>query len=392
MSRPLTFRSPLVLIGAAAFTLVGGYQSMFGPSYPRFLQHFDVTQASVGWIASFTFIGATSAIFSSTWLLRRFKLQALLTIALLLLAFGAIGIGLAPSWPLALLSALLAGFGAGTFSSGVNVALAREGGRGAGVLNVVNAMFGLGAVLGPLLVGSASSVTPGWPFVLVGLLALPVLFLVRRLPGSEAEPTAPEQRTPGTGRGVSLFVLLFFLYVMTEIGTGSWLATHLTPQVGVERAAALTSMYWLALTVGRLVIAPLAHRFRPQDLVTGAAVLALGAALLTNIPSARVGGYVLLGLALAPIYPTTVAWFGQRLPAHLMPIAMTGGSLGAAAVQPIVGVAVSAAGVQAIPALASLFAGGVVAVAFAIRAFQRSIAAQETPGPAEAGKSAPHGA
>ncbi|MFD1732281.1 hypothetical protein ACFSC4_16265 [Deinococcus malanensis] len=107
--------------------------------------------------------------------------------------------------------------------------------------------------------------------------------------------------------------MLLFLYVMTEVGAGSWMTTHLAPQLGARNAAALVSGFWLAFMLGRFAGAPLAARFAPQVLVPASAVLAIGAAGLATIPDLRVAAYILLGLVLAPIFPTTVAWYGQHL-------------------------------------------------------------------------------
>lgn len=370
----------LLAVGAVAFILTGAYLSMFGPSYPRFLQEFRITQASVGLIASVSFIGSTSAILTSPAWLARFGVRALLLASTALLALGALGMTVAPSWWTALTCALLAGLGAGGLTSGVNVALAARPHGSALMLNAVNAMFGLGAVLGPLLVGWAPTGGPRWPFMVVAVLALLVLPFALRLPHV---PHAPAQNAPSTTskRDVSLFALLFFLYVMTEVGAGSWLTTHLAPDVGVPRAAALTSAYWLALTVGRLLVAPFAARLQPGALVLSSVTLALLAALITNTHGLSVAGYMLLGFALAPVYPTAVAWFGQRLPPRLAPIAMTGGSLGAVSVQPLMGVLVASVGVNGIPAALAVSSAALVAVSFVIFRVtaRRSVAVAEAP-------------
>ncbi|ACO45187.1 MFS transporter [Deinococcus deserti] len=360
---------PLHVVGAVAFAVQGMYISLYGPIYPRLLEHFDLTQAQVGWIAGVSFLGSSSAMLGATWLMGYFGVRRMLSISLLHVGIGAVGVGFSPGWTLALLSALVAGLGIGGVSSAINVSLASLPERSAPVLNMVNAMFGLGCVLGPLLVAALSSGTTRWPFVVVGLLAFVVLVCARGLPRT-APTTAPRDTVPRAKRGITLFTLLLFLYVMTEVGAASWMTTHLAPQLGARNAAALVSGFWLAFMLGRFAGAPLTAKFPPQVLVPAAAVLAIGAAALTSLPDLRVAAYMLLGLVLAPVFPTTVAWYGQHLTPRRLPIAMTGGTMGAVAIQPLMGLAVSSSSVSAIPVVLLVLAGCVLAVSIWIRMFQ----------------------
>lgn len=360
----------LQVVGTVAFVLQGLYISSYGPMYPRLLEQFHLAQSEVGWIASANFLGSSTAVLASTWLIGRVGARRILMVAPLLLALGAMGMGVAPTWGLALLCALVAGLGAGSITSGINITLASTPDRPAAVLNTVNAMFGLGCVLGPLLVASTPVATVRWPFILVGLLALTLLVFTRQLP--KITPSQlPRDTAVGAKRGITLFTLLFAVYVMTEAGAGSWMTTHLTPQLGLRGAAVIASGFWLAFMVGRLVGAPLTVRFPPRLVVPAAASLAIVAAGLANLPQFSVAAYLLLGLALGPIFPTTVAWYRQHLTSRRLSIAMTGGSLGAVAVQPLIGLAVSGVGLPAIPLSLVLLACALLMMTVWVRRFQR---------------------
>ncbi|MFD1732282.1 MFS transporter [Deinococcus malanensis] len=187
---------PIHVVGAVAFAVQGMYISLYGPMYPRLLEHFQLSQAQVGWIASANFLGSSSAMLGATWLMGRFGVRRMLTISPLLVGVGAIGVGISGSWTLALVFALIAGLGTGGVSSGINISLASLPERSAPVLNAVNGMFGLGSVLGPLLVATLPGSTTRWPFVVVGLLAFMVLAVARGLPHT-APTSAPGTRFPG---------------------------------------------------------------------------------------------------------------------------------------------------------------------------------------------------
>jgi len=60
------------------------------------------------------------------------------------------------------------------------------------------------------------------------------------------------------------FVLLYIFYVSVEVGVTSWETEYLNPHFGAS-AAAYTSLYWLAITVGRVLAAPLSARLRSHS-------------------------------------------------------------------------------------------------------------------------------
>ena len=62
-----------------------------------------------------------------------------------------------------------------------------------------------------------------------------------------------------------MIALLLFLFVAAEASYGGWVYTYaLKLGIGSATTAAyLTSAFWGALTLGRLVSIPLAARFRP---------------------------------------------------------------------------------------------------------------------------------
>jgi MFS family permease len=64
-----------------------------------------------------------------------------------LMAAGSLGFALSPTWPLALIAALVAGFGFGGIDYGLNQLFAVGfGRRGPAMLNILNAHFGVGAI------------------------------------------------------------------------------------------------------------------------------------------------------------------------------------------------------------------------------------------------------
>jgi FHS family Na+ dependent glucose MFS transporter 1 len=118
---------------------------------------------------------------------------------------------------------------------------------------------------------------------------------------------------------LALFIAFFLLYVSAEVSFGGWAYTY-SVQMGLadESAAAyLTSAFWGALTVGRLLAIPIAARVRPEWMLLGdlvGALLSVGAILAWPASSTVLwAGALGLGLALASIFPTLMSLAERKM-------------------------------------------------------------------------------
>lgn len=239
---PLTAR--LLVPGAVAFFTLGVLQAMYGAAFPLFEARYGVGAGEVGWVASAHFLGSASAPPLAGLALHRTSTAAVVMFSTLLLAVGVTGVALAPVWPAVVACALLAGLGVGGVSAALNAAYASIGTR---PVNLVNAVFGVGSILSPLLVLALGRQSLAWPFLTVALLGLGTVLAVRawgvpalRPPG---ETTAPER----PGWILVLFGLLIASYVGLEVGSGAWLARHLE-SLHFASPSLILSGYWLGLT------------------------------------------------------------------------------------------------------------------------------------------------
>jgi fucose permease len=129
-------------------------------------------------------------------------------------------------------------------------------------------------------------------------------------------------------------MVAFALYVGIETGTGGWMPSHLE-STGLQSvlAATLTSGFWLALAVGRLLIALVPPKVPESAIVTGAAAIATVALLIALNPVAAPFAYIAVGLAIAPIFPTAIVWLAKlnpgdaRATSWLFPASMVGGAI-----------------------------------------------------------------
>jgi len=128
-------------------------------------------------------------------------------------------------------------------------------------------------------------------------------------------------------------------------------------------AATLTSGFWLALAVGRLLAGFLPARVPERTTVlVGAAVAAAALATALNHAAAPVA-YIVAGLAIAPIFPTGIVWLAKLTPGDaratswLFPASMIGGAI----IPGGIGAVIARFGIEWTPAVLSLVAVGCLA-------------------------------
>ena len=115
-----------------------------------------------------------------------------------------------------------------------------------------------------------------------------------------------------------LLAAMMPLYVGTEIGIGGWISTYTqrTTLIGTETAALIASVFYLALTGGRLVGAALGTKLRAEQLLmvslAGAMIGGVGLLLGLGNIELTIGSVVVTGATFGPIYPTVLAVTAAR--------------------------------------------------------------------------------
>jgi len=142
-----------------------------------------------------------------------------------------------------------------------------------------------------------------------------------------------------------LLALTLFLYVACEVGVWNWLVRHLIAQ-GVTEGKALTILslgFALGLLVGRVAVSPILSGVTPERVLLGSALLmaiTTYAMLQTASPTVAQGLVFLTGIAMAPVFPTTLAIVNLRfttMAATATGIALTAGWFGLVVSSPIIG-------------------------------------------------------
>ena len=310
---------PSVFWLAAGFLLAGLGTVVLGPLMPSLLHDWRLTDQQGGLLLAAKFVGS---FLGGVSVPRRLRFGVLGGMTFACVGFGAFAL----SGGLASGAACLfvGGFGLGQIIASTNIVVGRRYREHTGsALASVNFFWSLGAVACGLI---AAAVLPR--FHLRGpLLMFAGMSLVVGLggflnvssgtaSGSEASSTEAE-RLPA--RVMVRFAVLLFLYGGLETCMTGWLTTYTLRFSDVQLLGGQSAivLLWSALTVGRAISSAALRVMREatlQRIGLGLSAVLI-AALLTTRHGPLLSLYcVLLGLSLAPFFPTTFALLMKRRP------------------------------------------------------------------------------
>ena len=323
----------------AIFFSAGFLMAAIGPVLPALSARTGASLSVMGRLMSAIFLGSLAAQLVSGWASDRFGRRIVLAVGLLLLAAMGLVIALATALPLTLAAGIVYGIGYGAFSLSGNVMTSElVPARRASAVNLVNMFFGVGAVVGPLVVSvllqrTGAALPALWmgATLLVVAAAAAATALPDRLPVSHDGVSASAAdgavngaaaRPPSLVRDPMLLAcgIFLMLYVGSEMAAGAWTAVYLHQSAGMNeaRSAAATSLFWAMLTMGRIGAVAAGMRVTAEHLLTAAVwITCAGAALLWaghGSSTASVTAFAILGFGYGPIYPTGVAVLTSRFP------------------------------------------------------------------------------
>lgn len=218
--------------------------------------------------------------------------------------------------------------------------------RPAALANLAGLLFGSGCLVSTVMVGI--TYFAGSVQIETGLLALvPLIYFgvyaVNKFPAAlvPVEAREEENRIRDTLRGLRsvaavLFGLLLFFQFGNEWAIAGWLPLFLIHRLGANPVWAIfaLALYFLALTLGRLIAQRHLARMRHRRLLVASIVAAMAGYLLLSFTTSLVVALIaalVIGAGFAPIYPLVAERLDDRFSYHpgfyngIFSIAITGG-------------------------------------------------------------------
>ena len=303
-----------------SFISLGLPDALLGSAWPSMYEAFGAPVSYMG-VVSMLISACTviSSLFSER-LIRRLGTGGVTALSVAVTAAALFGFSVSGSFAALCLWAIPYGLGAGCVDAALNHYVALH--YASRHMSWLHCMWGVGASIGPYVMGLALSAGQGWPMgyryvslLQIGLTALLVLSLRlwKGRPGQAEDgggPSLPLGRAMAAA-GVREMLLLSFGCCALENTAGLWASSYLVLVRGLDAraAAGCASLFYLGLTGGRALSGFLTIRLSDRRMVRlGLTVVAAGvlALLLPLGPAAALAGFTLLGLGCAPLYPCSL--------------------------------------------------------------------------------------
>lgn len=336
-------RTALIVTAYAGMFVFGAILLVMGSLLPSL----QLSYTRTGNLGTFPLAGILGATILVGPFLDTFGAKPALGIALTLISVALAAMPFMHSyWGLAI-AALAYGFGGGVLNTATN-ALVSEltvSGRGA-ALNLLGCSFSLGALSAPLMMSSlGGSIAPR--FALLVLAAVTASILIAVLFLRFPPPVQAHHRIRSLLPVLSLpLVWLFGMVLFFESGSENCMfvwSSKLTAdvlRVSPQRANLALVGLTAALGAGRLLAVLWLRWLGGRNTILLSATTAAAGAFLVYCQmgfASMVAGFVVVGLGMAAIFPTTLGLAGDRFPEEtgtvfgaIMTVALVGGTAGPA--------------------------------------------------------------
>lgn len=347
--------------------------------YPEF----GVPVSYAGGISVVIAAGTVISSLMSDRLTRRISAGTITAVSVGMTALALFGFSVSRSYIALILWAIPYGLGAGSVDASLNNYVALH--YASRHMSWLHCMWGLGASVGPYIMGYALTGGLGWSMgyryialmqmVLTAVLLLSLPLWKRRTDG--AGSTGGEHGGPLSLRqivkipGARAVMLTFFCYCAAESTVALWASSYLVLYQGIaeETAARFASLFYLGITLGRALSGFLTLRFSDEKMVRlGESIIFLGlvAMVLPLGELTALAGLVLIGLGCAPVYPSlihaTPAHFGADRSQAIIGVQMASAYVGTCLMPPLFGVLANHITVALLPWYLALIVGVMTAM------------------------------
>jgi MFS transporter, FHS family, glucose/mannose:H+ symporter len=340
----------LILAAILAIFVYGMIAAMLGTILPDLSARFHLTPKQNGTIAFCQALGLIIASLAVGPLIDNEgkKVGMLLGLALITLALVLLPKSSGYSTIAAYL--FLLGIGGGIIVTAANALASDVSPEHRGTtLNLLNLFFGLGGLATPFI--SANLLSRNAVRLCYLVAGLTFATLIVNIATTMPQPTGAQSfvfSEVGDVLGrptLWLLALFLFLYVASEVGVWNWLVQHLIAQ-GIPESRALNILslgFALGLLIGRVGVSQVLKSVSSLTVTLAASILmVITTYLMSRTKDATVAGVLvfLAGVAMAPVFPTTLAIVGDvfpRMTGTAMGIVITSGWIGLAVSSRIIG-------------------------------------------------------
>lgn len=348
----------LIAIIYVSFISLGLPDALLGAAWPIMHMELMVPVSYAGGISLIISVGTVISSLQSDRMTKWLGAGKVTAISVGLTALALFGFSISHEYWLLCLFAIPYGLGAGSVDACLNNYVALH--YSSRVMSWLHCMWGLGASLGPYILGAALAGGMGWNMgyqyisimqvVLTAVLFLSLPLWKKRSDGPDESSVKAKPLTLKeifAIRGTKEIMLAFFCYCALEQTSTLWGSTYLVKHMGMEEEAAARfgSMFLIGITFGRFVSGFVTAKVSDANMIRlGQGIILLGIAIML-LPMGVIGsivGLLIVGIGCAPVYPcvihSTPAHFGEEKSQAIIGVQMASAYVGTCLMPPLFGI------------------------------------------------------
>ncbi|MCT2344392.1 MFS transporter [Niallia taxi] len=362
-----------IFIIYATYISLGLPDSLLGVAWPEIKGELHVAYSAAGIISMTIAICTVISSLQAIRITRKIGTGKLILSSVLLTVIGLIGFAFTQNFFLLIVAALPLGFGAGAIDTSVNDYVATN--LKAHHMNWLHAFWGVGATLGPIIIGVTLNNHFSWRYgylIIGSIQVILVIILFFSLPlwkeGQQKESKGSVESTTSLvsvwkQRGVRLSLFSFVFYVGLEGTIFLWGSSYLIEgkSLSVATASFIISIFFASITVGRIISGFVTFWISNQKLLIISQITLLIGILTAAMGKGSIlyGGFILIGLGCAAIFPTmiheTPRRFGKRNSGAIIGFQVAAGYVGITVLPPLLGVLFQGFSMNLLPIFLGVF-------------------------------------
>lgn len=340
-----------------SFISLGLPDSLLGSAWPAMYSEFGVPVSYAGIISMIIAAGTILSSLQSHRLTRKLGTGKVTAISVAMTAVALFGFSFSNSFWILCFWVIPYGLGAGSVDASLNNYVALN--YASRHMSWLHCMWGVGASLGPYIMGYAMTGGQGWNsgygYIAVLQIVLTII-LIFSLPlwKNRAEEKNADDVNAKTLTlkeiikisGAKEIMITFVCYCALEQTTGLWASSYLTLHKGIsaDKAASFASMFFIGITIGRAFSGFITMKLSDSKMIRlGQGVAAIGIITLMLPFGEYISliGLIMIGLGCAPIYPciihSTPEYFGADKSQAIIGVQMASAYIGTLLMPPIFG-------------------------------------------------------
>jgi len=355
-----------------AFISLGLPDSVLGSAWPSMFVDFDVPISFAGIVSAIIAFGTIISSLASDRIIRRLGTPKTTAISTLITALSLLGFAFSNQYWMICVLAIPYGLGAGSVDAALNNYVSIH--FASRHMNWLHCMWGLGAAIGPFVMGSVLTNGLEWDsgYLIISIIQIAIaaiLFIslpVWKRPVADTAQAQEEKLSKPLSlkeivslKGAKAVMITFFCYCSLEAIATLWASTYINLEKGIDpdTAALWGSLYVLGITLGRAVCGFISIKLNDVWLTRlGEGIMVVGLILLLlPLPNGfTLTGLIIFGVGSAPIYPciihSTPARFGADKSQALIGVQMASAYTGTCLMPSLFGIFANHISVALFPA------------------------------------------